>query len=1000
MTEGIDKKAVASGSDRRLGVLGALRFWMRFLLPLFAVSITAIVIVFFVQERRGVLADYRYENQKITAQIVRRQAELVQDTRNYLTDLAQTTAVADPLDPACGLFLAQQLSVKPQFVDLAVTRANGDFLCMARPSPKVDNLADRAFQFDLTEQVVSVKFADPMLVNPDRSAAAGAMVAVVSLNWWSDALADVNLPKGTLALITDSRDQIIATYPKSPGMLGRTVMEIGFGAGKLTPSGSAVSTGADGLRRLFIHEVLFSSPGQGRVFMSLGIPINSGLSEVNQRAAIRLVSFSAVLAVLWLVARQLLGREGQPLYAMHRKKHRIRQPSEGPKDASKPALVGNLGQITQKFQRISQEYGLDGISKDRRVEHMEALLDALPDNYFRIDSQGIILDYRARPGVGPVNDPVAFLGRKLAEILPSEPRALFEENMQNLQVSGEVMTWEYHLNFEGKRRSREAHLCPISGSEEMVLVVRDISMRRQAQKERAVAEARLERIVTSLPGAVLSRKVTKAEGSVAIYVSSKSVEIWGYTPQEVYATKGILEATIDPDDLDDFENLMVRATENRETYSHRYQITTRFGDRKWLEAHTSCHPQEDGSLYTDAFVTDVTDEMLAQQQMKAQKEVADRAQKLDSIGQLTGGVAHDFNNLLAAIMGSLELLRDDERDAEKLSLIDAGITAATRGADLTRGMLAFARRANLAPSVIDLNTLVKETHNWAGRALPSNVGVETSLATGLWSIKADVSATESALLNLIVNARDAMPHGGVLTIETRNETIDQAFLDAENEDLEPGRYVILAVSDTGDGIPEHVLGHIFEPFFSTKAPGAGTGLGLPMVLGFMRMSGGMIRVISGQAAGTTFELYFKALTDPADSTGVASERIETTGGEGQRILVVEDEKNILTILIRILEKAGYDVTTAGTGDEAMEAFEADPTFDLLLTDIMIPGSLQGPALSRIIRERAPDLPVVFLSGYIDEAILQDDGLRPEDIRLTKPVMREDLLTAIKTSLKY
>ncbi len=640
----------------------------------------------------------------------------------------------------------------------------------------------------------------------------------------------------------------------------------------------------------------------------------------------------------------------------------------------------------------------ENADRNRRANQMAELLAVLPDNYFRLDRHGTVLEYSIGLKPSLTVDPVAHIGCKMLDLMPPGVHEIYQENMKKHLDTREAVTWEYHVVLEGKRRDRESRFCPVEGSDDTIFVSRDITKRRQAEQQRAVAEVRLGRIITSLPGAVLSRRITNSEGANIIYVSAQSVDIWGYTPEEIYATKGILEATLDSDDRIELGRLLTNAAENLEPYSRRYQITTRLGERKWLKTNTSAYRQKDGSILTVGYIMDVTAEVRTQQQLDSQRIIADRAQKLESIGRLTGGMAHDFNNLLAAIMGSLELLRDDETDLEQLSLIDAGLNATRRGADLTRSMLAFARRAALEPCVIDLNTLVDETRNWAGRTLPSSIEVNTSLLAGLWPVKADISSTESALLNLIVNARDAMPEGGELKIETMNVRIDEAYLDARQEKLEPGRYVMLAVRDTGHGIANETLEHIFEPFFTTKAPGDGTGLGLSMILGFMQQSGGTVHVTSEPDVGTTFKLYFKAFTDEVETTVAKPTRTDSPLGHGQQILVAEDDRHILPLLAATLEKAGYDVTTARSGDEALKLFEGNSSFDLLLTDIMMPGSLQGPALSRVIREQAPDLPVVFMSGYASETTVQGNGMRPEDIRLMKPVMRADLLAAIKKSL--
>lgn len=701
----------------------------------------------------------------------------------------------------------------------------------------------------------------------------------------------------------------------------------------------------------------------------------------------------ALILIVWLTSRTIT----QPITEICENMDRL---AAGDMDSEIPIAgrADELGQIGRTLVGLKDDLKRGRDAAVKQSEQMAVLLDALPDNYFHIDNQGTILNYHVHPGVGLINDPVAFAGRNIADILPPIPSALFKENMRKQQDTQDVVAWEYHLNFEGERRDREAHLCPITGSKEIVLVVRDLSKRRQAERQRALAEVRLEQIVASLPGAVVSRIISKTEGFQIIYVSPQSEDIWGYTPDEIYANQSLFDSVTHPDDVHEIQQHMFNAIENLKPFSHRFQITHRSGQSKWLETNTSAYRQEDGSTITVGIILDVTEEVKAEQQLEAQKEVAGRAQKLDSIGQLTGGVAHDFNNLLAAIMGCLELLRDDETDAENLSLIDAGLNATKRGAELTKNMLAFARRASLDPSVIDLNKLVDETRLWAGRTLPSNIDVKISLLDELWPIKADISSTESALLNLILNARDAMPEGGKLTIETTNAHIDESDLDPQQETMEPGRYVILAVSDTGHGIPSEKLEHIFEPFFSTKAPNEGTGLGLSTIMGFMQQSGGMVKVFSEIDVGTTFKLYFKASTEEVKPTVAQPPKTENLQGHHQQILVAEDDKNIRPILVAILEKAGYGVTVARSGDEALAIFEASPTIDLLLTDIMMPGNLQGVALSKAVRDKVADLPVVFMSGYANEEADKSNALRSEDIRLLKPIKRVDLLAAIKKSL--
>lgn len=398
-------------------------------------------------------------------------------------------------------------------------------------------------------------------------------------------------------------------------------------------------------------------------------------------------------------------------------------------------------------------------------------------------------------------------------------------------------------------------------------------------------------------------------------------------------------------------------------------------------------------------IVDITQRLEEQKSREGLQQQLAAAQRLETIGQLTGGVAHDFNNLLAVILGNLELLQDETDEERRSERMQACIDASLRGADLTRSMLSYARQAPLQPKHVDLNALVKTTKNWAGRTLPSHIDVETSLLAGLWNVNIDPGVAESALLNLMLNARDAMAKPGKLTIETANIRIDEAYIDSRNEEVTPGRYVMVAVSDTGSGIDQKTLERIFDPFFTTKDAGQGSGLGLAMVIGFMRQSHGTVQVYSEVGVGTTFKLYFPAEAPSNASHDPKAASSDMVTGGGKRILVAEDEVAVLAVLEAMLEAAGYDVVSATSGDAAKALFEANPTFDLVLTDIVMPGSLQGTGLSKELRAIKDELPVVFMSGYAAEATVHGNGLRPEDIRLMKPVKRSDLLAAISKALE-
>ncbi len=375
-----------------------------------------------------------------------------------------------------------------------------------------------------------------------------------------------------------------------------------------------------------------------------------------------------------------------------------------------------------------------------------------------------------------------------------------------------------------------------------------------------------------------------------------------------------------------------------------------------------------------------------------------QAQKLEAIGQLTGGVAHDFNNLLSVIVGNLELLLETTDDPDARQMIQASINASMKGSELTRSMLNFAGRAPLQPEEVSLVELIGNMDNWISRTIPATIRIEQSVPSDLWPVLADATGTESALLNLVINARDAMPDGGLLSVESENIEVNEAESELMSHGLEPGRYVMLAVSDTGEGIPPELLSKVVEPFYSTKGLSKNSGLGLSMVQGFMEQSGGTLRIYSELGVGTTIKLFFPAISKEISKQKDADNPTEPEPRPG-RILVAEDQKDVLSIIKKALEAQGHVVIPAESGDEAAELFKQNQPIDLLITDIVMPGSLQGPTLAMHLRDQMTDLPVVFMSGYASEALLHGNGLRKEDIRLMKPVPKKKLLDAVHQALQ-
>ena len=390
---------------------------------------------------------------------------------------------------------------------------------------------------------------------------------------------------------------------------------------------------------------------------------------------------------------------------------------------------------------------------------------------------------------------------------------------------------------------------------------------------------------------------------------------------------------------------------------------------------------------------DVRERIAEQEKTEAQLR---QAQKMEAIGNLTGGMAHDFNNLLAVIIGNLDALCEKRpQDSEVRQLAGVAVDAAMRGADLTRRLLAFARRQPLQPRRVELNELVAGIATLLERTLGQNIETRLELAPDVWPVVADPAQLESALTNLATNARDAMPNGGRLTITTGNRHLDADYA-AQHADLKPGDYALVEVRDSGSGMPPELVARIFEPFFTTKEPGKGTGLGLAMVYGFMKQSHGHINVYSEAGIGTVFRLFLPR-AEPAVEAETAPAPQRAMTGRGEMVLAVEDNMTLRELVARQLDELGYRVLQAENAATAMAILEGAPV-DLLLTDVIMPGGTSGFELARTATARWPNLKVVFTSGFPD--IKLDGGAAPVRAQfLNKPYRREELSRTLRQALE-
>ncbi|HLY87717.1 MAG TPA: PAS domain S-box protein [Acetobacteraceae bacterium] len=422
------------------------------------------------------------------------------------------------------------------------------------------------------------------------------------------------------------------------------------------------------------------------------------------------------------------------------------------------------------------------------------------------------------------------------------------------------------------------------------------------------------------------------------------------------------------------------------------------GTRFWASAIIDAIHDDDGTLIGFAKITrDLTERREVQLELETAREQFFQAQKMEAVGQLTGGLAHDFNNMLTGISGSLELLR--VRIAQgRLADLDRYITsaqgAASRAAALTHRLLAFARRQTLDPKPIDANRLISAIEDLVQRTVGPQVKVETVLAIGLWATLCDPNQLESAILNLCINARDAMPEGGQLTIETANTWLDARG--ARERDMEPGQYVAICVTDTGIGMSPDVLARAFDPFYTTKPIGQGTGLGLSMVYGFAKQSHGQVRLYSEVGNGTTVRLYLPRHRGPAEIEEELP-RLEPVprARSGETVLIVDDEPSVRMLVTDVLEELGYAAIEAADTISGLKVLQSDVRIDLLITDVGLPGGMNGRQMADAARVTRPRLKVLFITGYAENAAIGNGRLEYGMHVMTKPFAMDNLAARIK-----
>jgi PAS domain S-box-containing protein len=481
-----------------------------------------------------------------------------------------------------------------------------------------------------------------------------------------------------------------------------------------------------------------------------------------------------------------------------------------------------------------------------------------------------------------------------------------------------------------------------------------------------------------------------------LYNSPAYQKVLGYSPEELRATSGFEQ--IHPDDR---QRVMEGAEEARRTGLGRraeYRILHKDGTWRILESTASVVRNVEGKTENLVIVNrDITDRKQAEEALRQSEEQLRQAQKMEAVGRLSGGIAHDFSNLLGVIIGYSEILQERLPQGDPLrKSVEEIKKAGQRATTLTRQLLAFSRQQVLEPKVLDLNAVVADVDKMLRRLIGEDIELSTALDPALGRVKADQGHIEQVIMNLIVNARDAMPEGGELTIETANVELDETFT-RHSPYVQPGPYVLLAMSDTGIGMDAETQAHIFEPFFTTKELGKGTGLGLATVYGVVKQSGGYIWVYSELGKGTTFKVYLPRVEQVVQPARPDTRSAKSSQG-WETVLLVEDEESLRTLTRDLLVETGYNVLEANSGSQALEIAQRHPgPIHLLLTDVVMLG-MSGPALAEKLGGPRPEMRVLYMSGYTDRALGQRGILDPGTFLLQKPYTRDSLTRKVREVL--
>ncbi len=586
------------------------------------------------------------------------------------------------------------------------------------------------------------------------------------------------------------------------------------------------------------------------------------------------------------------------------------------------------------------------------------------------------------------------VGHGLHEVIQpaGPPRSLGGIRQPTDDVGARDVFLDLPIRGSEENRPVRVTLTDIQHSEEeqgrLLLVVEDLSESHRLQAVAEISERRVRELIQSLDAIVWEADAVTFQFT---FVSQRAEGMVGYPVEQWLTEPDFWAKHIHPEDREKTVQNCKAAVAEGKDHELEYRMITADGRVKWLRDIIHLVRDSDGKVtQLRGLMVGITERKLLEEQLR-------QSQKMEAIGRLAGGIAHDFNNLLTIISGYSDLMQESLKEGDRQRAhVDEIKKASNRAATLTRQLLAFSRSQVLAPQVLDLNGVVANIEKMLRRLIGEDVELVTVLGENLGRVRADPGQLEQVIMNLVVNARDAMPQGGKLTIETAEVDLDDAYA-RSHVTVVPGRYIMLAVSDTGMGMDQETQTHIFEPFFTTKEKGKGTGLGLAMVYGIIKQSGGYIWVYSEPRQGATFKIYLPRI-EQATGEAAAAKPASSPSKGNETVLLVEDEPALRALARTVLESKGYRVLEARNGEDALLVAEQHRgQVDLLLTDVVMPG-MSGRELAEQLHQKNRSLKILYMSGYTDDAIVHHGVLGSDMAFLQKPFTPEGMARRVREVL--